>query len=443
MDQKITYQKIWNIAWPIILGSVAQNIIAVTDTAFLGRVGEVALGASAIGGIFYLAITMLGWGFGIGTQIIVSRRFGERNKGEIGAVVEHALYFLVPVSIILFLVMHFFSDVFLGFLLQSENIHEASKQFLDYRLFGIFFAFVNMAFRALYIGIGRTKIITFTTAAMALVNVFMDYVLIFGKMGFAAHGIEGAAIASVLAEIAATVTFIIYIKFDRKLVQYNIFRFQTFSRELYFRIIRVSTPVMFQNFFSISVWFMFFVFVESMGEHSLAISNIIRSVYVVLMLPIWGFASATNTLVSRVIGQGRPEEVLKVISKVIHLSFFSVLLIVGIIIISPESVLLIYTNDLSLVKDSISVLYVVSGSSLVISTGFILFNGVSGTGKTNISMLLELGALVAYLAYSYSLLKFFNASITQIWTAEYVYGFLLMILSYLYLRSGKWKGSKI
>ena len=80
MDQKITYQKIWNIAWPIILGSVAQNIIAVTDTAFLGRVGEVALGASAIGGIFYLAITMLGWGFGIGTQIIVSRRFGERNK---------------------------------------------------------------------------------------------------------------------------------------------------------------------------------------------------------------------------------------------------------------------------------------------------------------------------------------------------------------------------
>ncbi len=117
MDNKITYRRIWNIAWPIILGSVAQNIITVTDTAFLGRVGEVALGASAIGGIFYLAVIMLGWGFAIGTQIIVSRRYGEGNVGQIGAVIEHALYFLIPISIILFLLMHFFADYFLGFIL--------------------------------------------------------------------------------------------------------------------------------------------------------------------------------------------------------------------------------------------------------------------------------------------------------------------------------------
>ncbi len=443
MDKSITYGRIWNIAWPIILGSVAQNIITVTDTAFLGRVSEVALGASAIGGIFYLTITMLGWGFGMGTQIIVSRRFGEGNTGEIGAVIEHALYFLVPVSIVLFFVMHFFSDVFLGFMLKSENILDASKRFLNYRLFGIFFAFLNMGFRALYIGIGRTKIITFTTVAMAIVNIFMDYVLIFGKFGFEPHGIEGAAIASVLAEITATATFIFYIRSDKKLIPCNIFSFKTTSKELYFRIIRVSSPVMAQYFLSISVWFIFFLFVESMGEHSLAISNIIRSVYVVFMLPIWGFASATNTLVSWVIGQGRPEDVMKVVSKVIHLSFISVVLIVVIVLISPESVLMIYTNDLSLVRDSISVLYVVSGSSLVISMGFILFNGISGTGKTNVSMLLEFGALIVYLAYCYIFMKYFDANVTQIWTAEFVYGLLLIILSYLYLKSGRWKGSNI
>ena len=131
------------------------------------------------------------------------------------------------------------------------------------------------------------------------------------------------------------------------------------------------------------------------------------------------------------------------VGKVIHLSFISVLAIVGIVLISPESVLMIYTNDLSLVRDSIPVLYVVSGSSLVISMGFILFNGVSGTGKTNVSMLLEIGALIVYLAYSYILLKFFDANVTQIWTAEFVYGLLLIILAYLYLKSGRWKGSNI
>ena len=55
-NKNITYGKIWRIAWPIILGGLAQNVVAVTDTAFLGRVGDIALGAAAIGGIFYLAI---------------------------------------------------------------------------------------------------------------------------------------------------------------------------------------------------------------------------------------------------------------------------------------------------------------------------------------------------------------------------------------------------
>ena len=71
LKESITYKKIWIIAYPIILGTIAQNIINVTDTAFLGRVGEVALGASAIAGVFYLTLVTLGWGFGIGLQILL------------------------------------------------------------------------------------------------------------------------------------------------------------------------------------------------------------------------------------------------------------------------------------------------------------------------------------------------------------------------------------
>ena len=443
MKQEVTYRRIWDIAWPIILGSIAQNIIAVTDTAFLGRVSEVALGAVAIGGIFYLAITMLGWGFGIGTQIIVARRYGEQRKSEIGEVIEHALYFLVPVAILLFIVLQLFSQTILSHLVSSDNILESSNLYLSYRSFGIFFAFVNMAFRALYIGTARTRIITLSTIAMAIVNIFLDYVLIFGKMGFPIMGIKGAAIASVLAEITATAVFIIYAVRDYELPQYHIFYFKRFKRDLYLRIIRVASPVMFQNFFSISVWFIFFILVESMGEHPLAISNIIRSIYLILMLPVWGFASATNTLVSQIIGQGNLEDVMKVSFKVIHLSFLSVLFIVGLNMIAPEKVLLLYTNDMSLVKDALPVLYVVSGSALFISIGFILFNTVSGTGKTNISLMLELVVLTIYLIYSYTILKVFNVSVAQIWTAEFVYGLLLMLLSYLYLKSNHWHRSRI
>ena len=83
MKTSITYREILLIAYPIIIGSVAQNLLNITDTAFLGRVGPIALGAGAIGGVFYLVAAMLAWGFGIGTQIIIARRKGERAYGEI------------------------------------------------------------------------------------------------------------------------------------------------------------------------------------------------------------------------------------------------------------------------------------------------------------------------------------------------------------------------
>ena len=77
MKTIITNKTIWNIAYPIILGSLAQTLITLTDTAFLGRVSEIALGASAMAGIYYYVFSTLAWGFSIGIQIIVARRLGE------------------------------------------------------------------------------------------------------------------------------------------------------------------------------------------------------------------------------------------------------------------------------------------------------------------------------------------------------------------------------
>lgn len=299
----ITYRQIINIAFPIILGSVAQNLINVTDTAFLGRVGEVALGAAAIGGLFYFAIFMLAFGFGLGTQIIVARRDGEGKHAEIGRTIEHAYYFLIPVSLLAFLFLEWIAGSLLNSVLQSPQIYEETVTFLNYRAYGIFFAFINMGFRAFYVGIARTKVITWTTIVLASVNIFLDYCLIFGNLGFPEMGIAGAALASVIAEASACIFFFIYTVTKIPLKKYQLFYFKDFSRKLLSRIIKVASPIMFQHFLSLGTWLIFFLFVEQMGQRQLAISNIIRSFYIVLMIPIWGFSSAANTLVSNAIGQ--------------------------------------------------------------------------------------------------------------------------------------------
>ena len=85
-------KNILQISYPIFLGLLAQNVINVTDTAFLGHVGEVELGASAIGAVFYMMIFMMGFGFSVGAQIIIARRNGEGNYRDIGNVFFQGIY---------------------------------------------------------------------------------------------------------------------------------------------------------------------------------------------------------------------------------------------------------------------------------------------------------------------------------------------------------------
>jgi putative MATE family efflux protein len=443
LKTSITYRQIWLIAYPIIIGSVAQNLLIIIDTAFLGRVGQIALGAGAIGGIFYLATSMLTWGLGMGTQIIIARRNGERAFSEIGRTFQHGLYFQLPLALVLFSLMRFFSADILKLIIRSDAIYEATREFIKFRSYGIFFASINMLFQAFYIGITRTKVITWTTTLITIINIILDYGLIFGHLGLPQMGIGGAALASSIAEAGGTVAYIIY-SFTRPYGRdFRLFSFSRFDNGLYKRIIRLSIPVMLQHFISMSAWLAFFLLIEKLGERALAVSNIIRSFYVILMVPMWGFASATSTLVSNLIGQGRREEVISLVHKIARLSGLGVLLIVSLGVLFPGFALKIYTADPELVHASLPALYVVNVAALLLSVGFIFFSSVSGTGKTQITFLIEITVISVYLVVTYILTDILRAQVHIVWMAEYAYSILIGTLSYLYLRKGNWKSATI
>lgn len=443
MKTTVTYSRIWNVAYPIILGSIAQNLVNFTDTAFLGRVGEIALGAGALGGIFYLAIIMLGLGFSTGSQIIIARRLGEGKLKEIGPVVNHSVIFLFVLAIVAFLLLRFGSVIILKNFIQSEAVYEGTILFLQYRAPGIFFAFLIFAHQSFFVGITKTKVVTYTTLVLAAANILFDYLLIFGNFGFPEMGIAGAALASALAEACALLYYIIYTRVTIKFSDYNLFRFKILSFKRMANILNISIPMMLQSFFSLSVWFVFFLFVEKLGETALAVSNIIRSIFVLLMVPIWGFATAANTLVSYLIGLKRQEEVMSLVYKIIALCFASVIGVVSIILVFKESVFQIYTNNSSLIELGIPILYIISGAAIIFSASFVLFNSVSGTGKTKSSLFIEVVVLSIYLVFTYSIITFGNVNVAGAWTAELFYSTILGLSSFLYMKSNRWKTTLI
>lgn len=443
MENPISYKKIFFIALPIIISGVAQNVINVTDTMFLGKLSEVALGAGGNAGIFYFILVITGMGFTTGAQIIIGRRNGEENYHEIGRVYDHTVYFILPLGFLLFFFIKYWSPELLSPITKSKNILEASVEYLNYRSFGILFAFSNFTFIAFYVGTTKTGILIYTTIILMLVNVFLDYALIFGNFGFPKMGIEGAALASIFAEIAALIFFIIYTYLKVDLTKYQLFKFKSFDKSIFKRILKVGSPIMLQNFLSLSSWFVFFMIIEKLGERDLAISHIIRSIYMVLMIPLFGFSSATNTLVSNLIGQGNSDLVMTLIKRVIIMSLASTLIMFALTHIIPTQILGFYTNDNDLIQASLSTLTVISFTMFFFSIAFILFNGVSGTGNTKASLLFEFITITIYLVATYYIAITLKSSLPYVWCTEFIYFSLLGSMSFIYLKWGNWRKVQI
>lgn len=281
-----TNKQIWNVSYPIFLSLLAQNVINVTDTAFLGRVGEVELGASAMGGLYYICAFTIAFGFSTGSQIIMARRNGERNYKEVGPVMIQGVFFLFMLAAVMFTLSRLFAGDIMRILISSDTILNATEEFLDWRVFGFFFSFVNVMFRALFIGITRTKVLTLNAIVMALTNVLLDYLLIFGNCGFPELGVKGAAIASVMAEAVSIVFYMVYTRMTVDIKKYALNQFQSFDVKLLGRVLDISIFTMLQYFISLSTYFMLFVAVEHLGQRELAVANIVRSVYIVLLIPV-------------------------------------------------------------------------------------------------------------------------------------------------------------
>jgi putative MATE family efflux protein len=433
---------ILKISYPIFLSLLAQNIIQVIDTAFLGRVGEVELGASALAGIFYIGVFTLGFGYSMGSQILIGRRNGEENYHQISDIVVQGLLVLVPAAILLIPIMGYVSNAWLPYLFESKEVSAAVNEYLDWRFYGLVFAFTNTMFRAFYIGIAGTKILTYNAIVMALTNVLFDYLLIFGHFGFPEMGIAGAALASVISELASTLFFIIFALRKVDLVKYG-FKKISIHLSVVKQVLNISVFMMAQYLLSVFVWMLFFVFIEKLGERPLAISNIVRSFYTILILPAQALSSSTSTMVSNTIGAGRHSEVFNLLGRITKISLMISAVIILLVFLFPRALIQIYTSDPVLIAQTIPPMYVLLALLPIFSVGSVFFNAVSGTGNTKTALIFELFTLTFYLSYMWWIIIYLQSSVALCWTSEHIYWFFLMSFSFLYLKYGNWQNKKI
>lgn len=443
MKTVYTYKEIWHIAYPILISLIIQQMIGLTDTAFLGRVGEVELGASAIAGVFYIAIYMLGFGFSVGTQILIARRNGAKRFSEIGNIFYQGVYFQIALSLTMFLVTKYLSPLLLSHIISSEHVYQATMKFLDWRIIGFFFSFQMVMFRAFYVGTTQTKPLTFNSILMLVINAGLNYVLIFGKCGLPALGIAGSAIGSTLSEMLSMLFFMIYMRSKTDIRKFGLNIIPKFRFSALLKILSISIWTMIQNFVSLSTWFIFFVFIEHLGEDSLAVANIVRGVSGITFMMIMAFAATCSSLVGNLMGAGHTEAVMPTIRQHVRMSYILILPFIILYAIFPSWVARIYTDIPNLIQEAVPVIWSLCTAYLIMIPANIYFQAVSGTGNTQKAFLMEFVALIIYVIYGACIIMEMRSSVAVAWTTEHVYALLIGTFSYWYLKKGNWKNKKL
>ena len=438
-----SYRNIWKVAYPILISLVMEQMIGMTDTAFLGRVGEVELGASAIAIVYYMVLFMAGFGFSIGAQIIIGRRNGEGNFRDTGKVFWNGLYFLLGIGALLIIASELLSPLLMRYMVASEAIYDAALDYVRWRLPGIMFAFCTAMYRAFYVGTTQTKALTANSVVMVLSNIIFNWILIFGHCGFPALGITGAAIGSSLAELVSLIFFVIYTHLKCERVKYALERPASFDWKEIKSMLPVCSWTMIQHIVSIFTWLIFFLYIEHLGERSLAISNIVRGISGLLWMILAAFSSTCSTLVSNIIGAGREDKVMSLVKRILKLSYAVVLGCALIFCLFPKCIISIYTDIPELITATIPSMIVMCSSYVFTVGAMVLFQAVSGTGSTKAAFSLELTALVIYVIYCTITAGFLKLDVAVCWSAEHVYAMALLIICYVYLRSNRWKNRSV
>lgn len=434
---------IFKITYPIILSLLAQNIINITDTAFLGHVGKVELGGSALGGLWYLTIFMAGFGFSIGTQVLMARRNGEGRPDKIGPIFIQGLMFLLILGAGIIAATDIIAAPLLSKIVKSEKVLEATTEFIDWRIWGLLFSFPNVMFRAYFVAVTKTKALTISAVIMAIVNVFLDYAMIFGKFGFEPMGLKGAAIASVIAEAASVAFFVIYFIATTKLKNIGLHNRSAYNFRLLPHILNVSIWTMLQSFFALGTWFVFFIATEHLGETSLAVSNIVRSVSSAMFMFTSAYGTTANTLISNLMGEGRIKEIPLMLRRVIVQCGYFVFPIMLFVILFPKLILHIYSSDTTFIDATLPSLIVMMFSYILVTPGMIFHQAISGTGNTRSALGIEVITLVAYMSYVVVTAFVLKADVSICWGSEFVYWGIIGLLSYTYLLKGNWRTKKI
>lgn len=386
--EKERLQRILALSLPIIGGMVSQNLLNVVDTAMVGFLGGAALAAVGLGGFIVFASQALILGISTGVQTLAARKKGEGRPERSARILNSALVLVLLIAPPLSILLYWLVEPVYPFLNSDPAVIEQGVPYVQWRISAIVFVGMNFAFRGYWNAMDMSRIYMTTLIMMHAVNIFLNYVLIFGHFGAPALGVTGAGMASAISVAIGT---IIYFILGMRHVVGDRFLKGIADRAEFRSLIKISIPAGIQQlFFAMGLVSMFWI-IGKIGTSELAAANVLITVLLFAILPGIALGIGGTTLVSQAMGQKNVDDAHQWTWDVAKVTV-ALLTFLGLpMVLIPDLVSSIFLHDPATRELARWPMRIVGLSMPIEALGFAFMHGLIGAGDARRVMLVSIG----------------------------------------------------
>ncbi len=442
------------LAWPVMVGMVTQTAVNLVDTAMIGRLpGDVSIPGHAALGLslpLYWAIGGFLASIQIGTQAIVARRYGEGKKKLAGQALMNSLLIGITTAIFVSVAAVLLVPAIFPFFHSDPDVIRWGVPYLQIRLVATTAMVGTLSIKGFFDAIGRTYVHMIVALVMNVLNIFGNWVLIFGNLGAPRMMVSGAALASASSTVIGLLLMIAWTMHSRVQADYIPYRLANRSKEVLWNIVRISVPSGIATVAMMSGFLLFMKIGAGLDEvagHGAVYTASIKVVIDIMSLTFMtclAFGTATATLVGQSLGRGKPRRAELFGWESMKMAAY-VFTIVGVItLLWPELFLGIFSKDAQVIEAARPVLRLIACVQGLIAAALILMQANFGAGNSKFVMKVELFLhFLCMIPLAYGLGIAADLGLLGMWLSVVVYVVLLTLVLGYKFHQGKWKESRV
>lgn len=391
------YKKNLQLAIPIILSQAGQVSVSLIDTMMVGHVGTTELAAAAFANNVFLFGMLLGIGITIGITPLTGHSYGKNDQSKVGEWLKNGIFSHVLIAVALLSIMSCITP-FMNNMGQSPEVVKKAVPYYLLLLASFFPMILFFSFKQFLEGIGNTKIAMIITIAVNILNIILNYIFIFGKLGIPAMGLNGAGLSTLIARFVMPIMIFTFIRTNKK---YNYLYHLAVKAKLKWKrivkILSIGLPIGLQMLIEIMAFSFGAIMMGWMSKESLAAHQVAIGMASFTFMISLGLASGTTIRISHLIGQNKLSEMKHVIYASLHMVIFFMSMMGISFIVFRYQLPYLFTNDIRVVEIAVKLLIVGALFQIFDGVQVVLIGTLRGFADVRMPMIL---AFVSYIMIS-------------------------------------------